>query len=219
MCFRIRSVVALLVVTTMVSSCVSDRPRTALHAAARSEPERIIDLIGEEYEINNLDPDGITPLMEAVTYRNARGVAILLAMGADPNRPSDLHPPPLVYAAGVTCADDGRRMLICRLLLAYGADPNAKGYRGYTPLIRAVCRGDAALAQLLLQNGADTEMRTEGKPGNTALHWATERGEVTLVRALIASGARVDALNGYGQTPAARTDNPEILAVLAAAAE
>ena len=49
---------------------------------------------------------------------------------------------------------------IIRLLLASGADPNQRGINDYTALHMAVGEGNAIAVQILLDGGADPELRT-----------------------------------------------------------
>ena len=74
---------------------------------------------------------------------------------------------------------------IAELLLAGGADPNAKSYyTGYTPLHKAVLRKNKHLVQLLIQHGAD--VNTEGGDGLTPYDIA-EMEQVDHLRRLLKS--------------------------------
>lgn len=96
------------------------------------------------------------------------------------------------------------------LLLAHGADPNARDNHSATPLHmtarRATMRGAAQVAarvrmvRLLLAAGARLDARDE--VGATPLHWAAQWGDVPIARALLAAGADVNAVaTGGGWTP------------------
>ena len=88
-------------------------------------------------------------------------------------------------------------------LLAAGADPNAPGPNGRTPLHEVAdldYGGEAAVAAVLLAAGADTEARC--RSGWTPLHYATfGRGDPELVEALLDAGADPTAKNERGQLP------------------
>ncbi|MXW12314.1 MAG: ankryin, partial [Synechococcus sp. SB0668_bin_13] len=94
-----------------------------------------------------------------------------------------------------------------KLLLAAGADPNARDSDQETPLHGAIGWSDRPeeVMKLLLAAGADPNARNEA--GQTPLYTAVERldefveGEGELVKALLAAGADVMARDEYGQTP------------------
>jgi len=69
---------------------------------------------------------------------------------------------------------------------------------GRTPLYIAAGKGDEKMAQLLLTNKADPNVRF--KDGDTALHAAALRGHTPVVQLLLANRAQVDAKNVHGQT-------------------
>ena len=74
---------------------------------------------------------------------------------------------------------------------------NLKGAGGTTPLMQAVLYGDAQSVRLLLDNGADPNIKNE--VGATALMWAV--GEPEKARLLLDHGADVNARSDDGRTP------------------
>ena len=116
---------------------------------------------------------------------------------------------------------------IIKLLIAKGADVNAKGNNGETPLDRAILRNDGKTADLLPKHGAKsgaedsihiaartgnheavkqhlaagTDVNAKDGTGRTPLHWAAFGGYKEIVELLIAKGADVNAKDGYGNTP------------------
>ncbi len=82
-----------------------------------------------------------------------------------------------------------------RLLVAAGADANDTAPDGTSALVLAAHSGHGAVAEYLLEAGADPNA---AGAGYTALHAAVLRGDLTLVKALVARGADVDTrlMNG-----------------------
>jgi len=78
-----------------------------------------------------------------------------------------------------------------RLLLAAGANPNDISPDGTSILVEAAHSGQGAIGKLLLDKGADPN---NAEAGYTALHAAVLRGDLDLVKALLAHGANPNAL-------------------------
>ena len=86
-----------------------------------------------------------------------------------------------------------------RLLLARGADVNAKTREGITPLLIAVLARQPAIVELLLRLKADPNAATT--EGNTALMAAAMAGHRAIAQQLLAAHADVNARNRNGATP------------------
>jgi ankyrin repeat protein len=144
----------------------------------------------------------LTPLHAAIQQRHREVVTALLDRGADVDaaaaEPGQYWPTPLHVAARWGTHED------VTLLLDHGADPN-----GGSPvadsldtggLTWAVCAGDVALVQLMLERGLDLAHERHRE----ALHRAAERGHVAMVRLLIERGADPRAVDTHGETPLER---------------
>ena len=90
----------------------------------------------------------------------------------------------LLFAARQGAIDVGR------VLIELGANPDDVAADGTSALVVAAHSGQGALARFLLGSGADPNAAGSGY---TALHAATLRGDLALVEALVAAGAKVDA--------------------------
>jgi len=88
---------------------------------------------------------------------------------------------------------------VVRLLVASGADVNAKNNLGLTPLHWAAQKGHRNAAELLVASGAVVDAKENG--GSTPLHRAAWKGHEDVVRLLVASGADVNAKTKSGTTP------------------
>jgi ankyrin repeat protein len=84
-------------------------------------------------------------------------------------------------------------------LLSQGADPNARGNFGMTPLHLAVNRGDREAVEILLDHGADPNIRDLA--GGTPLHWAVATGFPDIIELLLERGADPNARDNAGNTP------------------
>ena len=104
-------------------------------------------------------------------------------------------------------------------LLRDGADVNAQDmFGGNTGLHWAARQGAAAMARLLIDNGADPNARNDAD--ETPLHWAAAEGRKEIVVMLIARGAKVNAAAMGGETPLRRAEahkQDEIARILIAA--
>ena len=95
-------------------------------------------------------------------------------------------------------AEYGRKE-VAELLIAKGADVNAKEWRGGTPLQYAAQKGHNEVAELLIANSADVNAKT--KNGRTPLHSAAYWGRKEVAALLIGKGADVNATDKSGATP------------------
>jgi ankyrin repeat protein len=167
------------------------------------------------------DERGLTPLMHAVYAGHGEIVAVLLAHAArdldifeaaatghelritelvevDPGCVRSFSPDgftPLHLAAYF--AQEGP----VRLLLDYGADPNAVAQNDMRvqPLHSAVSARQCTIAGLLIAAGA--EVNTPQQAGFTPLHGAAHNGDSSMIELLLASGADPNARSDDGKTP------------------
>jgi ankyrin repeat protein len=90
---------------------------------------------------------------------------------------------------------------VAELLLAQGANVNARGRLGETPLHLAAGSGYTDVAEFLLASKAQVNAMDDNIC-YTALHWAARSGHPDLAELLLANGADVNAKGRYvGKTP------------------
>lgn len=126
---------------------------------------------------------------------------MLLLLGANPN--ADGHT--ALYCVGNEChAESGGR--IVRALVKGGADVNAaEGVKRCTALHMAARRGNAEVAEALLDCGAEVDPRDS--TGDTPLRRAVNCNKTDVAALLVARGADTRSVGNKGLTPssAART--------------
>ena len=89
-------------------------------------------------------------------------------------------------------------------LLDHGADINAVGIDGYSPLSAATEENKLPIVDLLLCRGADPNFAStslSGAEGQTALHKAVQGEYVDVVERLLAGGANVNKVDKLGLAP------------------
>ena len=174
--FRL-SLVTMLVVAV---SAQTDTSRAALFAAIqRGAAGEVEQLLRNGVSPNLVDAEGTPALMAAALFANSEMMDLLLKHGADPNRPGPAGTTALMWAApGVEKV---------RLLIAHGANVNARSETERTPLlVAAAYPGTVNLLRLLLEHGAD--LRAQDRGGSTALALAVRSADVEVVRFLVERG-------------------------------
>ncbi|MCU1286063.1 MAG: hypothetical protein JWO13_2413 [Acidobacteriales bacterium] len=110
----------------------------------------------------------------------------------------------LHFAVGAGCLE------VVELLLRLGVDPNIRGRGDHTPLycVANECASETGpeVVRALVRAGADINA-CGGVTRATALHMAARRGNVEIARALLDSGAAVNARDRKGDTPLQRAIN------------
>lgn len=138
-------------------------------------------LAADPQALNALSTDGYPALGLAAFMGRLNVAAWLLERGADATIPSRnaMEVQPLHAAAA------GRHLEIARLLLAHGADVNARQQGGFAPLHAAAQNGQVDLVRLLLAHGADPAQAADD--GRCAIDFAREGGHAEAVTLLAAS--------------------------------
>jgi ankyrin repeat protein len=148
-------------------------------------------------------------LVEAVRKNDAAGVRALL--DENPNLYSDSHRVDISYL--LLSAVQNGNLEIAEILVSHGADANAMGYYGRSPLHLAASSGNVEMAKLLVSKGAN--INTKGENGAPPLlttivlmsragfseRGCREREKLKAVAVfLISKGADVNAVNKNDET-------------------
>ncbi len=165
---------------------------TALHYAARQGHTGVVALLLQKgARIDEPEANGVRPLLLAIMNDHADTARYLIEHDADVNADDWYGRTPLWAAVDIRnveldgelntqVADREGALGIIRLLLAHGANPNARtreslpgriwlmqggslswvDFTGQTPFLRAALAGDVTTMRLLLQNKADPNIAT-----------------------------------------------------------
>ncbi len=173
---------------------------TTILMMAAPNVEKMKILIDRGADVRAKAQSGYTALMVATTYfGSAPAVQMLLDHGAEanPGTGATFHASPVFLAAM-----SGDRENVA-MLLSRHANVSQKmdiiGMFPTTPLLGAVTFGDPEVLRALLNGRANIQERDPD--GMTALDWAVVAHQTKAVKALIAAGADVNAVDHFGYTP------------------
>lgn len=190
-----------------------------LIASALGHEGVAVQLLEKGADPDAIDSNGFASLHHAVRNRKAVGIVqALLKHGVNPNIPLNASE----FAASGIALQGATPLLLAAALNNYdavvalaeaGADPLIGTPQNTTPLIVAAGGGtdvfrprpadERAAAfktvAFLLEKGAD--VNASGQFGWTALHAAAYQGLNDVVELLVQKGARLDPIDGFGQTP------------------
>ena len=143
---------------------VDIRDATAVMAAAMNGQLEALRLLlaapGGEAAVNLQDPaSGTTALAEAASSGCTAEARLLLQHGADPNLAGDDGNSPLI-AAAMASGDAGRG--VAALLLDAEAEIDHQSEEGATALMMACNNSNVEVARLLLERGANKDLRMNG---------------------------------------------------------
>ncbi|XP_041461535.1 ankyrin-1-like [Lytechinus variegatus] len=175
-------------------------------------------------QIDRTDKKGNTPLFNAASKGNLKGVDDLICRGANVNKPSTRGRCPLHVAA-----ERGHGNIV-NLLISRGADVQVECDIGQTPIHKAAANGHTGIVESLIAHGSsiDCEDQTGWTPfnaavqhghletlifllskeakqnkhnGRTPLYAAAEFGQLEILQFLISKGADMKSENPSGRIP------------------
>ena len=163
---------------------------SASSAAAHGDVEALRDLIQKNpSELEKPDELGLTPLAWAAETGQEKAAELLLSLGANANAANRGGRRPIDWAAGAG------HLPVVRLLAATGSsDLNLA-------LFLAIQQQQVAVAQFLLEHGANPNIHYPASNSTMPLHMAAQQGNVAAARVLLDHGAQINGLDQNGSTP------------------
>lgn len=187
---------------------------TALGIACVFDDWSMVDLlITHGADVNYCAPNGESTLSTACAQGAVNAVQMLLANGAKTDVRDTKGVTPLLHAI-MNVSENG--IQIARMLVDKGADTNFGMPNGFTPLMGAAQLNDVEKAQMLLENGANVNLR-QTMTDTAAISIAVALGHRDMVELLLEHRADISAginkrttLLSYSST-LARADIMELL--------
>ncbi|MBI5430366.1 MAG: ankyrin repeat domain-containing protein [Nitrosomonadales bacterium] len=130
-------------------------------------------------------------LLDGVMNGDANIVRAAILKGANVNAKNRYGVPALLSALIQKKPDE-----IIKMLVRNGADVNAKGDAGWTPLIWAIYNDNAEVVKALVSKGANVNAQDDN--GKEALIYAMEKNNTVIIQKLLNNGADVNARNSNG---------------------
>lgn len=202
----------LLVLPTLVGCSDPGRPSITLYLALqRGDIDQIERHIFWKTDINEIGPNGLTPLHVAAESGQQIIIKLLIKHGADINGKDSEGNSPL-YTAIMSGRTHAAELLVkngaefnpdllleqsvrnniadrdvLRYLLLKGANINHVTRAGLTPLLEAIKQGNRVLVKHLIANGADVNQANDS--GVTPLQLANQIKDDSIIRLLTTNGA------------------------------
>ena len=201
--------------------------RSLFDAIALADTNLLASLLAAEPgRANETNRSFSSALLYATDVGNAQVVRQLLASGANPDLANTPFPKFFLHqfvpgTVPLHLAVWSNRMDMAEMLVSAKANVSTVNEQGFTALHFAAARGLQDMAAWLLAHGADPNAQlvatntasafpgishmspfNQMNPGWTPLHLAVRYGHPALVELLVAKGAKLEATDAQGRTPA-----------------
>lgn len=176
---------------------------TPLHLAVDSRKRACVALLLQAgADLNAQDRQGRTPMAAAAQITDSGDRFVMDYMLKNFSKPISQEPResagPMPWSLEHSVTH--RQTNVTKMLLKMGADPNALGTKGTTPLADAALKGDLENIRILLERGA--RANTVGQTGTQPIHDAALGDSAEVIRELVMKGADVNArTRDESQTP------------------
>lgn len=183
---------------TVLTEIQGQRPRhlSSIHIAAMKGCTDLVDyLVYLGIDVNFTNNKGDTPVLWAARWNHLDTARSLIRRGADLQHQNDKGSSPLYWAVRY-----GFKEMVELLITEGKADVHQQRKLGlFSPIVLASALGHAEITEVLLQNGANVNIKVSS--GFTPLHYAAMEGNTETARVLIRQGAYVDTENDAGDSP------------------
>jgi hypothetical protein len=175
---------------------LSNVERDLFQAIRNDDADSLRRCLDAGANVNATDITGVTPIKAAIALNRKDAVRALLDGGYDDSKEGSSS---LVYAIVQNRPEITRELLKSAVEKGTaGKVVNQIDKNGYTPLMYAIDRNHVAVAQELLNAGAD--VNELDKEGYTPLMMAVTVGKADMVAALLKAGANRNAVSPGGET-------------------
>ncbi len=164
-----------------------------IEAAGNGNTDLVAQLLTERADINAIDQDGYTALINAAQNNHDAVVRLLINAQANIEIIVNRNGNTALIEALINNAES-----IVTQLISAGADLEVVHRYGKTALIRAARNGDTDLVAQLIQRGAN--LKAVDQNGNSALMAAALSGCAATVELLIVGGEDLELTNNTGNT-------------------
>ena len=172
--------------------------RTALHTASERGNLKVVEaLLSKGAEIDVEDEDRCTPLMLAA----GRGHIDISLYLIDHSARADINKKDGCKRTALHYASERGDLEVVKALLSKGAEIDVEGGDRCTPLMWAAGKGHIDISLYLIDHSARADINKKDGRKRTALHYASERGDLKVVEALLSKGAEIDVESKYHYTP------------------
>jgi ankyrin repeat protein len=157
--------------TNVVEQLIVKHPQHVNATGGHYKTPAVAALAGRHFELaqllhrnkSSLESRGcceIAPLHTAAYHGDLEMVQVLLECGVDVNAKNAYGHTPLDFALSRVQPNE-----VALLSIAQGADPNTRNMKGFTPLHRAAENGWIEIVRLLIEHGANIEVKDKERNG------------------------------------------------------